>query len=163
MAIQFTPGQEVQRGDLCIFFQDANGCPTNVFEISYELFYLDPGPPQTEVPIPPGVPRKPVNPVIGEYYAALFVPPSAVAGDYRIRWTFTLNPGEASQEVVMDFQVISKGISVATLTGAQQDCVNKLRLLLRDHCVGEEELVRLDVDGTLMDVRMGDLWEVLRG
>lgn len=133
MSLEYFPGHEVQRGELDIHFQDADGCPTNVYEISYELFYLDPGPPQTEVPIPPGTPRKPVNPQTGEYYAALFVPPSAVVGDYRIRWTFTLNPGEASQQVVMDFKVVPKCIDVVKYTSAQADCIKKLRVLLRDN------------------------------
>jgi hypothetical protein len=40
--------------------------------------------------------------------------------------------------------------------------MDRLRLLLRDQCVGGEEEVELDVDGERMVVRMDDLWEVLQ-
>jgi len=40
--------------------------------------------------------------------------------------------------------------------------VRRLRILLRDNCVGGEETVELDVAGENMVVRMDDLWETLR-
>ena len=89
MATEFHPGQEIQRGDLCAFFEDACGVRTNVYEITYAIYFVqDLGlPTETEVLIGPAQ-RTPLNPEIGEYYAALFVPPDAQVGTYRIRWTF---------------------------------------------------------------------------
>jgi hypothetical protein len=76
--------------------------------------------------------RAPVNPQLGEYYAALFVPPDATIGNYRIRWTFTVNNGDASQQVVMEFCTVSRNVNRATYSRAVQECINKLRVLLRD-------------------------------
>ena len=73
-----------------------------------------------------------MNPAIGEYYAALLVPGSAVPGNYRIRWTFVEVNGGAVQTVVQDFTVIDPDIRVVSYTPSQQSMIDKLRLLLRD-------------------------------
>jgi hypothetical protein len=132
MAISFEPGEEIQRGDLDIHFQDSNGQPTDVFEITYAIFFVDPGPPETEVLIGSAT-RTPVHPQIGEYYAALFVPPSANIGTYRIRWTFTEYSGATIQEVVMEFEVVGKDVQQVLFSSAERALIESLRILLRDH------------------------------
>lgn len=131
--ITYKPGQILCQGDLDIHFADANGNPCNVASISYDLYFVDPGPPETEVLIPPS-PRTPVNPSLGSYYAALMIPPSAEPGTYRIRWYFQQAAGDPVSEVVHEFQVISPNVQVVTCGSAiAQEMVNKLRVLLRDH------------------------------
>lgn len=129
MSTSFKPGEEVGRGDLDIFFE-SGGVPTNVFTITYAIFFIDPIT-SAEVLIGPAA-RTPVNPAIGEYYAALLVPGSAVAGNYRIRWTFVEFNGAPTQTVVQDFTVIDPDIRVVSYTPHQQSMIDKLRLLLRD-------------------------------
>jgi hypothetical protein len=53
-------------------------------------------------------------------------------------------------------------INQVSYTNGQRMMMDRLRLLLRDQCVGGEEEVELDVDGERMVVRMDDLWEVLQ-
>lgn len=130
MAIEFNPGSEVQRGDLCAFFQDACGVRTNLYEISYALYYVDPGPPETEVLIG-AAQRTPVNPEVGEYYAAMYIPPDAAVGTYRIRWTFKeANDNSAAQTIVMEFSVVAKEVSASC---QYSQCVTELMRRLRIH------------------------------
>jgi hypothetical protein len=131
MTTEFTQGQVLQRGDIDIFFQDNNDQPENVYSITYGLYYVDPGPPSVEIPIG-STTRVPVNPVIGEYYAPLMVPPSATLGTYRVRWTFVQYSGGASAQVVMEFDVVEKQANVVTYEGDRQALINRLRILLRD-------------------------------
>jgi hypothetical protein len=132
MALTFYPGQETGRGDLDIFLTDSGGAPANAAVISYAIWYVDPGPPQVEVLIGAAA-RTPVNPTVGEYYAALLVPPSAVAGDYVIRWTFAEFAPDPTTEVVQEFTVVAEADLTATVyTAPQQSMIDKLRLLLRD-------------------------------
>jgi len=127
----FVPGTILQQGDLDVHFQDGGGQPTNVFNITYDIYFVNPGPPETEVLIPPS-PRIPKNPSVGTYYASLMVPPGANPGTYRIRWSFQEASGQPVQEVVMEFEVITPNTTVFSISSAKQDCVDKLRLLLRD-------------------------------
>jgi hypothetical protein len=134
MPLVLTPGQTLGRGDLDIFLTDSNGVPTCAATITYALFYVDPGPPETEVLI--GDPtRKPVNPAIGEYYAAIMVPPSAVDGTYRIRWTIQQYPNSTPQEVVQEFTVETPTtvLSVQSFSQCETDLLRSLRILLRDN------------------------------
>lgn len=134
MALTLTQGQTLGRGDLDIFLTDANGVPTNCATITYALYYVDPGPPETEVLI--GDPaRKPVNPAIGEYYAAIMVPPSAVDGTYRIRWTFQQFTNSTPQEVVQEFTVATPDSAIVSTNYSQCEAglIRSLRILLRDN------------------------------
>ena len=163
MAIAFTPGQTIGRGDLDIFLTNAQGNVTNAAEITYALYWVDPGPPECEVLIGSAT-RVPVNPTVGEYYASLMVPPSATPGDYRIRWTFKEYVNSPSQQVVQEFAVVAPGSvtnASSFYSAHEQQMINSLRILLRDNCVGAEELVELDVAGESMVVRMDDLWDAL--
>lgn len=133
MAVCFTPGQEVVRGDLDIFFTNTLGAPTNAAEITYALFFVDPGPPEVEVLI--GSPtRIPVNPAVGEYFASLMVPTTATVGEYRIRWTFKELVSSPAQQVVQEFGVVADGsiVSVSPFTTEEQEMIDCLRVLLRD-------------------------------
>ena len=78
MSIAFSPGQTLGRGDLDIFLTNANGNASNAAQISYALYYVDPA---TSVEVLIGADdRTPVNPTVGEYYAALMAPPAANPG-----------------------------------------------------------------------------------
>lgn len=137
MPVCFNVGQELGRNDLSLFLVDDLGVPTNAAEISYAIYFVDKssGPPGVEVLIGPSE-RTPVNPSIGEYYAALLVPPGASAGDYRIRWKFKNTIDGEEQEVVQEFGVTNPenptdGISI--LSQCERDLIDKLRIMLRDN------------------------------
>ncbi|MFA6235486.1 MAG: hypothetical protein WC824_15025 [Bacteroidota bacterium] len=163
MAVAFFPGQTITRGDLDVFLQNVHGNPTNAAAITYALYYVDPGPPEVEVLV--GDPaRTPVNPQVGEYYASLMVPGGATPGTYRIRWTFKEFATSPSQMVVQEFAVVASSSLIAPgYSAAQQAMMDKLRMHLRDQCIGGEEEVELDVNGEKMVVRMDELWEILKG
>lgn len=163
MAVAFSPSQIIGRGDLDIFLTNNVGNPTNASDIYYALYYVDPDPPNAEALV--GDPQRiPVNPTVGEYYAALMVPSSATVGTYRIRWTFRELVSSPYQQVVQEFAVVGVGsvIVAPTYSVGVQEMITHLRKLLRDQCVGGEETVELDVNGERMVVRMDDLWEVLQ-
>ena len=131
----FTPGQTLIRGDLAIYLVDSNTNPTNPYEITYAIYYVqDYGlPAETEILIGSAT-RTPVNPTVGEFYASLMVPPSATIGYYRIRWHFREDSGAAITTVVQEWQVASAStLTAATYSTAEQDMILKLRRLIRDN------------------------------
>lgn len=137
MAVCFKPGTELGRNDLSIFLVNEYGVPTNAAEISYAVYFVDKskGEPGVEVLIGPAE-RTPVNPSVGEYYAALLVPPGAGAGLYRIRWKFKKTVNGEEQIVVQEFQVedptaCTQGQIIYSKCVA--DMINKLRVMLRDN------------------------------
>lgn len=137
MPVCFNVGTELGRNDLSIFLVDQLGVPCNAAEISYAIFFVDMsgGPPGTEVLIGPQE-RTPVNPSVGEYYAALLVPPGASEGDYRIRWTLTKAVGDEEQVVVQEFGVTNpqgQTDGQPLLSTCEADLVDKLRIMLRDN------------------------------
>ena len=132
MATNFYPGQTIGRTDLSIFLQDADTMPTNAYEITYAIYYVDPGPPEQEVLIGPAE-RVPVNPTVGEYFASLMVPPGATAGTYRIRWTFRQMNGSPQQTVTQEFTVSADAeATLVTYSSCEQEMIDCLRMLLRD-------------------------------
>lgn len=136
MSVCFAPGQELQQGDLDVHFVDSNCSPINVYEICFDLYYIDPGPPPTEVLICPSC-RVPVNPSVGTYYAHIMIPPSAIQGNYRIRWRFREIAGGPEQQIVQEFCVCvddaqGTGISGYAMSGYMADMVYQLRMFLRD-------------------------------
>lgn len=132
MAVAFHPGDTVGRGDLDIFLRNSAGASANAAEIYYALYYVDPGPPETEVLIG-GDHRIPVNPQVGEYYAALMVPPSAGAGTYRIKWTFKETSSSPYQQVAQEFAVVTGSAVVSPGYSVEQtQMMWSLRVLLRD-------------------------------
>lgn len=132
MAIAFTPGQTIGRGDLDLFLTNAVGNVANAAEIFYALYYVDPGPPEAEVLIGDAQ-RVPVNPQVGEYYASLMVPPGATPGTYRIRWTFRELVNSPQQQVVQEFAVVTTtAIVTPGFSAGQLAMIQSLRRLLRD-------------------------------
>jgi len=133
----FNVGTELGRNDLSIFLVDSLGVPINAAEIFYTIFFVDQssGPPGIEVPIG-AAERTPVNPSIGEYYAALMVPPGASAGDYRIRWTFKQTLADEDQVVVQEFGVtdpVSYSEGQRLFSTCEAGLIDKLRIMLRDN------------------------------
>jgi len=134
MAIAFTPGQTLVRGDLDIFLTNSAGNPSNAADISYALYWVDTtGPVEVEVLIGPAN-RIPMNPAVGEYYASLMVPTGATPGTYRIRWTFRETTAMPYQQVVQEFAVVATGSVLAPTiyTAGEQALIDSLRIFLRD-------------------------------
>lgn len=133
MAVAFNVGQETGRGDLDIFLTNASGNPTNAAEITYSLYYVDPGPPESEVLIGAAA-RTPVNPAVGEYYAALLIPQTANVGTYHIRWQFRETLSSPIVEVVQEFAVVDSTVRVSSpYSDIEQDMIDTLRVMLRDN------------------------------
>lgn len=133
MAVAFQQSQTLGRGDLDIFITNAAGNPSNCYSMAYAIYYVDPA---TSVEVIIGSDaRAPVNPAVGEYYASLMVPASAVPGDYRIRWTFKELSTSPEQQVVQEFAVVSSSVSTtaSTMTACQTELVRKLRFMIRDN------------------------------
>lgn len=133
MAVAFAPGQVVSRGDLDIFLINSQGNPADAAEISFALYYVDPGPPEAEVLM--GSPaRVPTNPSVGEYYAAIMVPQGSVPGTYRIRWTFKELSSSPYQMVVQEFAVVTQtALLVPGYSAGQTDMIRRLRMMIRDN------------------------------
>lgn len=135
MGVVYTPGEVLDRGDLDIFLRNANGNPVNAAEISYAIFYVDPGPPITDVLIG-AAERTPVNPAVGEYFASLMIPATATLGDYKIRWTFREFAGAPEQQVVQEFGVVDDAVVAPAnplgLSATEEELVRSLRIKLRD-------------------------------
>lgn len=137
MSVCFTIGQELGRGNLDIFLADELGVPCDAAEITYAIYFVDQsmGPPGVEVLVGPPA-HIPVNPSVGEYYAAIMVFPGVSAGDYRIRWTFRKTLMDEPQEVVQEFGIVnpaSETFGQRLLSRCEQDLVDKLRIMLRDN------------------------------
>lgn len=133
MGVIFTQGQVLSRGDLDIFLQNSSGNPSNAAEITFSIYWVDPGPPEVEVLIPPQD-RTPANPSVGEYYAALMVPSGATPGTYRIRWTFRESVSCPMQQVVQEWGVCAPGsvVSPTVYSACEEELIWSLRMALRD-------------------------------
>lgn len=130
MAVAFNRGYTLGRGDLDIFLQDQQGFATDAAEISYAIYDFTTG---VEVLVGPAA-RVPLNPQVGEYYANCIVPDNATVGLYRIRWTFRETVNGPEHQVVQEFEIISDGqVAQAPWSPIQAECLNKLRILLRDN------------------------------
>lgn len=163
MSVVFKRGQTLSRGDLDIFLTNSAGNIANAAEITYALYYVDPGPPEADVLIGPAQ-RIPENPAIGEYYASVTIPTSATYGKYRIRWTLKELVNSPEQTVVQDFQIVSEGASLGiSMTTGQRVMVDKLRILLRDQCIAGEELVMVDADGEKISLTLAELYDIIGG
>ena len=132
MSVVFQHGQTIGRGDLDIFLSNSNGNVANAYEIYFALYYVDPI--STAEVLIGGDKRQPMNPSVGEYYAALAIPSGAGVGDYRIRWTFKEFSSTPYQQVVQEFNIVGETVitSQSKYTQHEQDMIHKLRILLRD-------------------------------
>jgi len=131
MAVAFSPGQILDRGDLDIFTTNSSGYAANCFEMTYGIYYVDPVT-SAEVLIGTDA-RVPVNPTVGEYFASIMIPPSATVGTYHIRWTFREFAGSPQAQVVQEFAVVTATTAVSTpYSVREQQMINSIRMLLRD-------------------------------
>lgn len=162
MSVVFTQGQLLGRGDLDIFLSNASGNPINVYQITYAIYLVDPST-QAEVLIGSNA-RTPVNPAVGEYYAALQVPSNAAPGDYRIRWLFRETAASAQEGAVQEFGVVSATVatSESAYSGCVADLISKMRVLTRDNCIGGESLIEVDADGERFTVTLEELYLLLK-
>jgi hypothetical protein len=161
MSVVFTQGEVLGRGDLDIFMSNATGNPTNVYEITYAIYYVDPTT-QQEVLI--GSPaRTPVNPSVGEYYASLQVPGAAAPGDYLIRWLFRETSTTAQEGAVQEFGVVSEAAetSASEYSGCVTDLIRKMRFLTRDNCLAGETHITVDADGERITITLAELHEII--
>jgi hypothetical protein len=133
MAIVYQQGQTLGRGDLDIYLTNAEGNPANAYTISYGIYYVDPTS-CAEVLIGPSD-RTPVNPAVGEYYAALQVPGTAAPGTYRIRWLVQETSATPQTGAVQEFGVVSSQVATTanTMTTCMADLVRKMRVMTRDN------------------------------
>lgn len=132
MAVVFKRDQILSRGDLDIFLTNSAGNVSNAAEISYALYFVDVGPPETDVLI--GDPaRVPENPSVGEYYASVRIPTTATFGRYRIRWTLKELVNSPAQTVVQEFEVVADNAVLGLgMSQYEKDMVYKFRVLTRD-------------------------------
>jgi len=129
----FTQGETLGRTDLDIFLADSLGNPINAFSISYALYFVDPAT-TMEVLVGPAE-RTPVNPAVGEYYAALQIPVTALPGSYRIRWLFRETAASPQEGAVQEFSVTEPVTSTTTAEYSEcvTDLIRKMRFLTRDN------------------------------
>jgi hypothetical protein len=133
MSTVFDQGQTLGQGDLDVFLEDDVGNPTNAYEISYAVYFVDT---QTASEVLIGSPsRTPVNPSVGEYYASLLIPTNAEPGCYRIRWTFRETASSSEEGAVQEFAVVAE--SSLDPESVYSDCIsgliNKMRMMTRDN------------------------------
>ncbi len=160
MSVAFYKGQQLGTEDLNIYLEDSSGHPTNAAEISYALYDFT-----TCQEVLLGVPRRaPANPSVGHYYASIIIPLDANIGSYRIRWTFRETVSGPIHEVVQEFEVIDKATSLTSVySSCETDMIRRLRILLRDNCLGEEEAIEVDADGEKMVITIRELYEAIHG
>jgi len=160
MGTAFYRGQQLGRGDLNIYLDNSTGNPTNVAEITYAIMDTTTG---MEALV--GPPRRtPANPSVGEYYANIVIPLDANLGPYRVRWTFCETVSGPLQSAVQEFAIVDRAVDTPQpYSDYTVDLTRRLRILLRDNCVGEEETIELDADGEKMVVSIRDLYEAIHG
>lgn len=167
MGVTYNQGQILGRGDLDIFLTNTAGNPTNAASITFAIYWVDAG--GVEVLIGDAA-RAPVNPSIGEYYAAIMIPPGAAPGAYRIRWTFRERSNYPEQQVVQEFGVVGEAVQTggsygvdgsltAPVSGCVAQLISDLRVLTRDNCIAGEEILLVRTHGGTFQVTIADLYE----
>jgi hypothetical protein len=159
MPTLFPRGKLVGPEDLTLSLVDNDGLPANAYEISYALYDVTTG---VEVPIG-STERTPIRPETGLYYAHFFIPEDAALGLYRLRWTFRETSVSPENVVMEEFKVIEASEFQKTLyTPIEADLLRRLRILLRDHCIGGEETIDVrSYDGEIVEITFLELWELL--
>jgi hypothetical protein len=137
MPLAYSRGSTLGQSDLSLSLTDSNGVPVDAVEISYELYYVDEGPPEVEVLIPDasGLPRVPANPNVGEYYASVAIPSSAALGEYRIRWVFKQSVTDPDSQVVQVFAIVDENTQTVNnnFNESERELIRRLRIHLRDN------------------------------
>jgi len=68
------------------------------------------------------------------------------------------------QSAVQEFAIVDRAVDTPQpYSDYTVDLTRRLRILLRDNCVGEEETIELDADGEKMVVSIRDLYEAIHG
>lgn len=157
----YKPGTLLGRQDLSIFLADSSGQPTDPYQVTFALYFVDPGPPEVEVLVGSSA-REPAHPSVGEFYAAILIPTGAQPGVYRIRWAFRQTVGGAEQRVVQEFRVAMDPIRLVQMTPLESQAVMELRTLLRDQCLVGASVVEIrNAQGEEMPITLSLLYEYL--
>lgn len=160
MSTNFEQGQTLGRGDLDVFLTDPSGNPTNAFEITYAVYFVDPSTGAEALIGPAG--KIPANPAVGEYYAAMRIPNGAEIGCYRIRWLFRQLSTSPQEGAVQQFGVIGpQQVTVDPYTPCVRDLINKMRVLTRDNCLSGDTEVEVLVSGEVAIVTLAELFEAV--
>ena len=157
MSAVFVRGSMVGRGDLDLFTVDNLNQPVNVFEISYAIYDATTG---IDVLIGSDT-RTPINPDVGEYYAALEIPANARTGLYRIRWRFRETALTAEVIIMEEFTVLENETvnPLSLYSPTVIDMIRRLRILLRDNCISGSEQVSIRVSSAqILNIALSDLW-----
>lgn len=158
MSLQVSRGYITEPDDLDIQVVDSSSQPIDPHSITYALYDVTTG---VEVLIGPAQ-RNPVRIELGHYYAHFQVPESAAYGLYRIRWSLQQQAGDPTNVVVQEFTIVASSALQAELwSPTEADMIRRLRRLLRDNCLGGEEVVELDVGGDRIKVTLQELWETI--
>jgi hypothetical protein len=158
MSVVFKRGQTLSRGDLDLFLTNSSGNVANAADITYAIYFSD-----NQVDVLIGDPaRIPENPAVGEYYASLRIPATASYGTYRIKWAIRELVNSPIQNVVQEFGVVTNETIVSYgMSEAMKSMVDKLRILLRDQCIGGEEVILVDVGDEKIYVRLDELYDLI--
>lgn len=146
------------RNQLELYLVDNINNPVNAAEISYTLYDMTSG-----VAVPIYQNADPVNPEVGEYYAAFFIPSNASLGRYRIQWSFRQLIGGPENLIQEEFEVVESVEQRFSITsGLVLDMVRRLRILLRDNNPARNARFRPPThEGTINEYTrvFGYLWE----
>lgn len=159
MALKFPRGKITGQEDLTINLLNAQDLAIDPYEIFYALYDVTTG---VEVLLGSSE-RAPVREEKGLYYAAFQIPEDANLGLYRLRWFFRETTTSQQQMVLQEFNVLEESDFKEDLYNVHVlDMVRRLRILLRDNCIGEEEVVDvLTEDGEIIEVSFLELWGLL--
>lgn len=158
MSFKLPRGKILGPDDLSIAMTDSSGRPTALHTITYALYDASTG---VEVLLGPSQ-RVPVMRELGFYYASVKIPEDANMGTYRIRWTFKETQISPVNTVFEDFVITEPESFLLDLySPLQLDMIRRLRILTRDNCLGHEELLQLKVESEIIEISIGDLWELL--
>ena len=160
MSTNFEQGQTLGRGDLDVFLTDASGNPTNAYEISYAVYFVDPSTGAETLIGPAG--KIPANPTVGEYYAAMRIPNGAEIGCYRIRWIFRETASSPQEGAVQQFGVIGpQQVTVDPYSPCVRDLINKMRVLTRDNCLAGSAVIELDAGGEVFQATLEEIYDAI--
>lgn len=159
MTVKFPRGKIMGPEDLSIALVDTNDNPTDAYQIHYAIYRVTS---QGEIPIG-STQRQPVHPELGMYYASFQIPEDADLGTYRIRWTFKESTTSPENSVMESFEIVVPEVFEKDLwSPIQSDMIRRLRIMLRDNCIGGEEVIKVKVSsGEIIDITMQELWELL--
>ena len=128
--VAYFPGQILGPKELFIQITNERGNPSDPFQITYAVFDKTTG-----LEILMGSPANmPVKLSLGKYYANYVIPNQSNAGDWVIRWTFSLNQGDVARSVCQEFAVVQTDTIVSSAFHEdERTLIRSVRFLLRDN------------------------------